>query len=158
MTSLGTNPAEVFDEERAAIHLLLEVLRREQTRLIDADVEGLAKLTEEKSRAAAAMSELAKRRHRMLAAAGFEATESGMQSWVESPAAGAADRESWKALLELAHSAKELNRVNGLLISQHIGRNQSALNVLHGAHGGNSFYGPNGQSTTKIGSRRLVVG
>lgn len=158
MKTLGTSPAESLNEERAAIHSLLELLRQEQTHLIDADVEGLSKLTEEKSRIATQMSELAKRRHGMLAAAGFDATESGMQAWVDNPAATTTDRDSWKELLELAQSAKELNRVNGLLISQHMGRNQSALNVLQGNSQGGSFYGPNGQSTTKIGSRRLVVG
>jgi flagella synthesis protein FlgN len=158
MKTLAASPAEIFNEEREAVHRLLELLRQEQTHLIDADVDGLAKVTEQKATTATHMSALAKRRHHMLAAAGFEATESGMQAWADSPAASTSDRDSWKGLLELAQSAKELNRVNGLLISQHIGRNQAALNVLHGAHGGSSFYGPNGQSTTKIGSRRLVVG
>jgi flagella synthesis protein FlgN len=158
MNTVASSPAEHFDEERAAIHRLLELLRREQTHLIDADVEALARLTEEKSRTAAQMSDIAKRRHSALAATGFEATEIGMQAWIESAAATTAERDSWKGLLELAQSAKELNRVNGLLISQHIGRNQSALNALHGAQGGSNFYGPNGHSTTKIGSRRLVVG
>jgi flagella synthesis protein FlgN len=158
MKTVAASPAESFNDEREAIHSLLELLRREQTHLIDADVDSLAKVTGEKSGIATQISELAKRRHRMLAVAGFEATELGMQAWAESPAATEADRDSWKQLLELAQSAKELNRVNGLLISQHIGRNQSALNVLQGAQGGGSFYGPNGHSTTKIGSRRLVVG
>jgi flagella synthesis protein FlgN len=158
MKTVATSPAECFSDEREAVHSLLELLRREQRHLINANVDSLAKATEEKSRIAAQMSELAKRRHRMLAAAGFEATESGMQAWAKSTAATEADRDSWKELLELAQAAKELNRVNGLLISQQIGRNQSALNVLQAALGGGSFYGPNGQSTTKIGSRRLVVG
>jgi flagella synthesis protein FlgN len=158
MTSLATNPAENFSDEREAVHSLLELLRREQTHLIDADVDQLATLTAEKSRVAIRMSELAKERHRKLATAGFEASESGMQAWVDSPEATSAVRQSWKELLELGRSAKELNRVNGLLISQHLGRNQAALNVLQrNAHGGN-FYGPNGQSTTRIGSRRHVVG
>ncbi|MEN3293500.1 MAG: flagellar biosynthesis protein FlgN [Burkholderiales bacterium] len=158
METVAISPAEIFNEEREAVHSLLELLRQEQTHLIDADVDGLAKVTEQKAKTATHMSDLAKRRHHMLSAAGFDATESGMQAWIDSPASSTADRESWKVLLELAQSAKELNRVNGLLISQHMGRNQSALNVLHGAQGGGSFYGPNGQSTTKIGSRRLVVG
>jgi flagella synthesis protein FlgN len=153
------SPTALFDDEREAVHRLLELLRREQKYLVDADVEELVGLTDEKSRAAAHLSELAKHRHGILAAAGFEPTESGMQAWVESPASTASERDSWKGLRELAQSAKELNRVNGLLISQQIGRNQSALNVLHGAQGGSgSFYGPSGLSTTKIGSRRLVVG
>lgn len=158
MYAPGTGPADSLDEERAAAHSLVQLLKQEQTHLVNADVEGLSRLTEEKAGIAAQMSELAKRRHRMLAAAGFDASESGMQAWVNSPAASTAAGASWNALLDLAQSAKELNRVNGLLIAQHMGRNQAALNILHGNAQGGSFYGPNGQSTTKIGSRRLVVG
>ncbi|MDB5772388.1 MAG: flagellar protein FlgN [Burkholderia sp.] len=158
MNTVATSPAESFSEERQAIYSLLELLRQEQTHLIDANAEGLGKVTEEKSRIAMRMAEMAKRRQAALTDAGFAATESGMQAWIQSPSATTTDRDAWNDLLELALSAKELNRVNGLLISQQIGRNQSALNVLQGHTQGGSFYGPNGQATAKFGSRRLVVG
>jgi flagella synthesis protein FlgN len=118
----------------------------------------LIRVTEEKGKVAMHMAELANNRHRLLSAAGFEAAESGMQAWLECPAATDADRGMWKELLDLADSGKELNRVNGMLIAQHMSLNQSALNVLQGTPEGSSIYGPNGQSATKIGSRRLVVG
>jgi flagella synthesis protein FlgN len=159
MHASATDPADSLIEERDAARILQQVLKQERVHLVNADVEGLSGLTEKKTAVAAQMSELAKRRHRLLAAAGFEATESGMQAWLNSPAAGAAAVKSWNELLDLAQSVKELNRVNGLLIAQQMGRNQAALNILQqGNAQGGSFYGPNGQSSTKIGSRRLVVG
>jgi flagella synthesis protein FlgN len=158
METLGTSPAASLVQEREATHALLQLLKQEQTHLVDANVDGLVRLTGEKAKIAAQLSDLAKHRHALLGAAGFDATEAGMKAWLESPAATEADNRSWNELLELALSAKEQNRVNGVLIMQHIARNQTALNVLQGNPQGGNFYGPNGQSTTKIASRRLVVG
>jgi len=158
MHAPGTSPAHGLVEEQQAANSLLQLLKQEQDVLVNADVEGLIKLTEEKAKLAAHMTQLAKRRHRALGAAGFDETETGMQAWLSSPYASAAENKIWKELLAAMQSAKELNRVNGLLISQHMARNQSALSVLQGNAQGGTFYGPDGQATTKIGSTRLVVG
>lgn len=158
MHASGSSPAHGLDGEYQAADSLFQLLKQEQAALVDADVERLGKLTEEKAKAAAQMSQMAKRRHGLLAAAGFEATELGMQSWIDSPNASAADKKAWNALLEVVKAANELNRVNGLLIGQHIARNQAALNILQGNSESGGMYGPNGQSSAKIGSRRLVVG
>ncbi|HYD61022.1 MAG TPA: flagellar protein FlgN [Noviherbaspirillum sp.] len=157
MQSLGNSLAQSLGEELRAAAALLEVLKQEQSHLINADVDELAKLTEEKTKIVVRMGELAQNRHHALAGAGFDASETGMQKWVDggsNPAAG----KSWKELLELAREAKELNRVNGLLIGQHMGRNQAALNILHGTPQGGAMYGPNGQSATQPNKRKLVVG
>jgi flagella synthesis protein FlgN len=157
MQSLGNSLAQSLGEELRAAATLLDLLKQEQSHLINANVDELAKLTEEKTKIVVRMGELAQNRHRALAGAGFDASETGMQKWVDSgtsPAAG----KSWKELLELAREAKELNRVNGLLIGQHLGRNQAALNILHGAPQGGAMYGPNGQSATQPNKRKLVVG
>lgn len=158
MHTSGITPAAGLGHELQSAQDLLQLLQQEQACLVNADVEGLSKLTEEKARLASQMSELAKSRHGMLAAAGFDASESGMQTWLASGSATADDQTAWNALLALAESGKELNRVNGMLIAQHMGLNQAALNVLQGTPQGGDTYGPNGQSTTKISSRRLVVG
>ncbi|MGE5650136.1 flagella synthesis protein FlgN [Noviherbaspirillum sp. UKPF54] len=156
MHAPGTSPAHGLDEELQAANNLLQLLLQEQTTLVNADVDGLIKLTAEKAKLAAQMTQLAKRRHRALRDAGFEANDTGMQAWLAS--ATAADNRAWNDLLTAMRSAKEHNRVNGLLIGQHMARNQGALNVLQGNAQGGPIYGPDGQATTKIGSRRLVVG
>lgn len=158
MHASSTSPAFDLNEERRAANSLLQLLEEEQMVLVNADVDALTKLTEEKAKLAAHMSQLAKRRHDALQAAGFEATEAGMKAWLASPGATAADNKAWSELLALAQSGKELNRVNGMLISQHMARNQNALSILQGNSQGGTFYGPDGQATTKIGGRRLVVG
>lgn len=145
-------------EEYQAARSLLAVLRQEQLQLVDADIDGLPALTAEKTKAVARMSELASRRHRALSAAGFAASEAGMQAWLESAPPLEDCRQNWQDLLSVLESAQELNRTNGLLIHKHMTRNQQALSVLHsGAQVGN-FYGPNGQTTMTSIGRRLVVG
>lgn len=158
MQSSGTSPAQGLDGERQAADSLLQLLRQEQAALVDGDVERLSTLTDEKAKAAAHMAQLAKRRHELLAAAGFAPTESGMQDWLASSHPTASDKKAWDALLTIASNANECNRINGLLIGQHMARNQVALNILQGNAENGGMYGPNGQSATKIGGRRLVVG
>lgn len=157
MNSMQVPGATLADEQQAA-NSLLQLLRQEQAALVDADVERLSNLTGEKARLAAQMSQLAKQRHALLGAAGFDASEAGMQDWLNSARASAADGKAWSALLALVQEANELNRVNGLLIGQHIARNQAALNILQGNAENGGMYGPNGQAANKVGSRRLVVG
>lgn len=156
MQTSGSSPAASLGEEINAGNTLLQLLKQEQEHLINADLEGLTSTTEEKAKQVARMTELALLRHRTLAAAGFEASEAGMQNWIGN--AGAAAGKHWNELLDIARQAKELNRTNGLLIGQHMARNQNALNVLQGAPQGGSLYGPDGQATSPSTSRKLVVG
>ena len=158
MTTLDTSPADCLGKELETAQRLLQLLEQEETHLVNADVDRLSMVIEEKANAAMQMSELAKLRHTLLGSAGFEASDAGMQAWLNSAAAPAPALNTWKELLALAESGKERNRVNGLLITQQLACNQNALNVLQGVPQGGSVYGPNGQQTAKLVSRRLVVG
>jgi flagella synthesis protein FlgN len=156
MQKPANNPGDSLNEELAAGAALLQLLKQEQEYLIQADLDGLTAVTQEKNKKVARMTELALARHRSLAAAGHSADESGMQAWIKTapPDTG----KTWQDLLTLARDAKELNRTNGLLIGQHMSRNQNALNVLQGSQGGGTMYGPTGQTTSSGSSRTLVVG
>lgn len=157
MNQSGTGPAHKLHEENRTARMLLELLKKEQSQLVAADIDALTSLTEEKNRLVSRMSELATERHAALAAAGFAATEQGMQAWLDSLQPPTA-RQSWKELLEVAQAAKEINRSNGLLIGKHLARNQGALNVLKGGPQGQALYGPNGQSSVTPAGRGLVIG
>jgi len=159
MDSFNTSPADSLSEEHEAVRALTQLLKLEQEHLIAANVEGVASLTESKAKTAARMAELAARRHKALGAAGFEAKESGMKTWLESTATSVTTTKSWHELIELAEAAKELNRVNGTLIHKQMVRNQNVLNVLqHGSILGNNVYGPNGQTTNKSIGRHISAG
>lgn len=158
MRSLVTSPADSLHEEHQVALCLLAVLRQEQLKLVDADIDGLIIVTAEKTKVVAHMSELANRRHRALAAAGFAASEAGMQAWLDSAPALEDGRQNWQDLLSVLESTQELNRTNGLLINKHMTRNQQALSVLQGGAQAGNFYGPNGQATMTSVGRRLVIG
>lgn len=155
MQKSASSPSDSLGEEFSAGKALLQLLKTEQELLIQADVDGLARLTEDKAKTVARMSELALRRHRSLAAAGFEASEAGMQNWVKGKSLA---EKSWNELLEVGRQAKEQNRVNGMLITQHMARTQNALKILQGTPQGGNLYGPDGQSTSQSSRRTLVVG
>ncbi len=157
MNPSGNSPAHQLHEENRAARMLLDLLKKEQAQLVAADIDALTALTEEKTRLVTRMSELAASRHQALAAAGFAATEEGMQAWLDNSQLPTA-RQSWKELLELARAAKDINRSNGLLIGKHLARSQSALDVLKGGAQGQALYGPNGQSTARTSARGLAIG
>ena len=156
MTQAGNSPEHQLQEELRMARALLDLLNKEQAQLIAADIDALTALTEEKTRLVTRMSALAAERHQALAIAGFAATEEGMQAWLANRQPDTT-LQSWQELLQLARSAKEVNRSNGLLIGKHLARNQSALNVLKGGPQGQALYGPNGQSVAAAG-RGLAIG
>lgn len=157
MSSGIATPGFSLQEEYKLTEQLIELLKQEQEHLINADVEGLVAVTEEKSRAVAQMTELTNRRYQILAEAGFEPKEGGMRAWLDASPASVEANRVWHELLTLAQSVKSLNNTNGMLIGKHLTFTQQALDVLQGNQP-SSFYGPNGKSTSKKTARGLIVG
>lgn len=156
--TFGTSPAETLGEEHKTMRELTQLLQLEQEKLVLADVEGVAALTDPKTEAAARMTELTTCRYNALAAAGFEPKESGMKAWINSSDASETFGKSWHELLELAEAAKEINRINGTLINKQLVRNQNILNVLqHGSLQTSNVYGPNGQTANKSFGRHIIA-
>lgn len=158
MNANAPHPGAALAREQELINLILDVLRQEQQHLVSADTDALERLTPRKAQLVHEMSGLAVQRHRALGAAGFAAEESGMQAWLDASGdQGAA--ASWQDLLAKTREAKELNRVNGLLINKRLAHNAALLNAMRdpaAADGG--VYGPGGQSSASIGPRRHVIG
>lgn len=157
MPTCDSQLIDSLPEEGETMRRLLQLVEQEQALLLAANLEELASLTEEKAKTVARMAALAHRRHQLLATAGFDASETGMQAWIASSGASSA-RETWREMCTRTAAAQELNRTNGLLISRHMTRNQTALNILQGAGQAGGFYGPNGQSTVKPPVRNRVIG
>ncbi|MDC8759332.1 flagella synthesis protein FlgN [Janthinobacterium fluminis] len=153
----SATPLNSLRDERALMNSLLELMQQEQRSLVAADIDMLTQLTERKTALVAQLSAGAARRHAALAAAGFAAGEEGMDAWLAS--AGDADAAAlWRGLLDDTRAAKELNRLNGMLVNKQLAHTQGALNTLRPAAQSGNFYGPSGQTTTSTPSRRLVVG
>jgi len=151
------SPGATLRDEQQLIGSILELMKSEQQFLVSADADGLATINPQKLQLAQKMAELARLRHRALGAAGFSASESGMEPWL---AVGGNDelRTQWNRLLELTREAKELNRVNGMLVNKQMGHTQGMLNALRPAAAGAGVYGPGGHTSLGGPSRRYVVG
>lgn len=150
------NPAASLAQEQDALARLVAKLRQEQLLLAETSAEGMTDLITDKANIVAEMTSLAGARHQRLLAIGFADDETGMQQWMNERGTDA-DKEVWAALFDQAQDAKELNRVNGILIGKKLSLNQSALTILQGKNNAGNFYGPDGQSNIKSTGRRLGV-
>ncbi len=156
---MPTSPISTVSQEQQHVSSLVELMKQEQQLLVAADADGLAELTPRKNALLQALADLSAQRHAALAAAGCEGSEAGMEPWLA--VSGNADaRAQWEALLALAREAKELNRVNGILINKQLAHNQGVLNALRmpaGADAG-AVYGASGQALGGGPSKRYVIG
>ena len=156
---MPTSPISTVLQEQQHLGSLIELMKQEQQLLVAADADGLADTTPRKNALLQALADLSAQRHAALLAAGCEGAEAGMEPWL---AVGGNDeaRTQWEALLVLAREAKELNRVNGMLINKQLAHNQGVLNALRmpaGADAG-GVYGASGQALGSGPSKRYVIG
>ena len=151
------NPMSSLREEQQLITELVDVLKQEQAHLVAANVAGLTDVTPAKTTLVQRMTVLASQRHRALGAAGFIAGEAGMEAWL-TRSGGDEARALWLGLLDKTRAAKELNRVNGLLINRHMGYTQGALDALRPKVKANSVYGPSGMTDNSSRSRGFLAG
>src|SRR5471030_2184142 len=144
------NPMSSLREEQQLITELVDVLKQEQAHLVAANVAGLSAVTPAKTTLVQRMTVLASQRHRALGAA-------GMEPW-HARSGGDEARALWLGLLDKTRAAKELNRVNGLLINRHMGYTQGALDALRPKVKANSVYGPSGMTDNSSRSRGFLAG
>ena len=153
------SPITTLGDELALLNSLVELMKQEQQMLVSADTDALAALTPQKDQWIGQLAALSRQRHHNLGAAGFAPREAGMETWLDSCKDAAANAE-WQQVLAKTREAKELNRVNGMLITKHLTHNQSLINAMRTPAGGSDagVYGPSGQSTPAGPSRRFVIG
>ena len=155
-------PSTTLQDEQQLMSSMLTLLKHEQSCLVDAHADGVAEVTQQKSDAITQLGTLARQRHAALASAGFDASESGMEPWLAAHGDTAA-RAAWEQLLDFTRTAKELNRVNGMLVARQLAHNQTVLNAKRtpataGSADAGGLYGPGGQTAGFGASRRFVVG
>ena len=148
-----------LQDELKLINCLIDLMKQEQQLLIAANTDGLSSLTPLKTQLIEQMGALAAIRHNSLEADGFPASEQGMDSWVvrmANPMISA----NWEQTLGRMREAKELNRVNGMLINKQMTHNQMLIQAMRtpADAADTGFYGPSGQTTPVNNKRRLVIG
>ncbi|UVW27913.1 flagella synthesis protein FlgN [Massilia sp. H6] len=158
-TSPASTPSATLTAEQQHVTSLLELMKQEQTLLVAAHADGLAELTPRKNALLQGLADLSAERYAALLAADCEGSEAGMDTWLTA-AADAAARSQWQQLLDLAGQAKELNRVNGMLINKQLAHNQGVLNAMRMPAGPDAggVYGASGQAVASGPSKRFVVG
>ncbi|HAT30324.1 MAG TPA: flagellar biosynthesis protein FlgN [Janthinobacterium sp.] len=150
-------PMNSLTEEYGLMTELFDLMQQEQALLVAADIDGLTELTARKTPLVQRLAQLSRSRHAALGAAGHPAREEGMNDWLAAEGDEAA-AALWSQLLEVTRAAKELNRVNGMLVNKHLAHTQGALNTLRPPAQAGNFYGPSGQTTSSSSSRRFVIG
>ncbi len=141
-----------FIQDAQLVAELLDALSREQSSLVMADIDAIEDLMKEKSDLLQRINMAAKLRYGDLAVNGFEANESGMLAWLKRQAKPALNQQ-WLNFQKTLSQAKEMNRLNGILINKHFNRNQQLLNHIQGNAHANHVYGKNGQAQTYAQAR-----
>lgn len=156
MNGATTTPMHSLKAEHKLIISLREVMLQEQNLLVAADIDNLDPLTTRKADLINEMALMANQRHRSLAAVGFARGEAGMEAWLAQHGS-AADKLLWQDVLDQTREAKELNRLNGMLINRQLSHTQGALQALR-PQAQTGVYGPSGRTATSTFSRGFVAG
>ena len=153
------SPHTTLQDELKLINCLIDLMKQEQQFLVAANTDGLGTLTPLKTQLVEQMAALAGQRHASLEQDGCEASETGMNGWVQRQT-NPTIQTSWQHVLEKMRAAKELNRVNGMLINKQMTHNQMLIQAMRtpADAADTGFYGPSGQATPVSSKRRLVVG
>jgi flagella synthesis protein FlgN len=145
-----------FEQDAQLAKELLATIRSEQTALVKADIDAIEAILDKKSGVLQRMNVVVLNRYEALAANGFEPNEAGMSEWLKRQAKPALS-EAWAVLKKTLIQAKELNRLNGMLINRQFNLNQQLLNHLQGNSGASDVYGRNGQAKTQSASRAALM-
>ncbi|MDL2284682.1 flagellar protein FlgN [Oxalobacter sp. OttesenSCG-928-P03] len=163
MNATNTVMASYLNQEVEAARELIDILQEEQNQLLSPNIDELEPLVAKKSALVAQLTQHTRNRNESLRKAGFEPSLAGMNAWLEStkdqPDTITIEK-NWNELVSLSQSAKELNRLNGMLISSHMTRNQQALSILLGNQPNAGMYGPDGQPSRAAATpaRSVVTG
>lgn len=143
--------------EQAGYAALCGILRAEQAGLERGDVDHVQALTERKSRQVEELARLAATRAAFLSALRLAPDPAGMDAWLASQAGAQRDAlaHTWRQLLACAAEARNLNEVNGALLTLRLQHSQAALASMQAAARQHSVYGPDGQSDLRPANRDL---
>lgn len=134
-----------FDEDSRLVNQLIELLTREQKSLVANKIDEIERLIDLKASLLQQINLVAKNRYAALQARNFEGNENGMVNWVVAES-NQTITEKWQQFQQALVKAKELNRLNGDLISKHFNRNKQTLHNLQTSFQSNDTYSSTGQS------------
>ena len=146
------DPARSINAECEATRNFIEILRREQSALRQADVSILLPLAQEKAQQAQQLAQLSEARKSWLFTQGHATDRLGVENELRIfPGAS----EAWQELVQLAETARHLNEINGNLVGQRLRYNQQAIAALQEATHVTGVYGCDGHTQPFSGGRQL---
>lgn len=140
--------------EMEVIQGFVDLLGIEQAALSSGDTDQLPALIEQKNQSASQLAILAKERNALLVAQGYATDRTGIEAWCAKHPRQTAVAEAWNKTIALASEARELNNLNGKLITLRMQYNAKALEALRGGSNSLDLYGPDGQATS-LGRMRI---
>ena len=152
MSPTSNKPAVTFEVDAQLVRQLLSELESEQAALVVADIDTIESLIDKRLILLQELSVTAKNRYDALAAHGYEPNEKGMTLWLKSQS-NVALTNAWADFQKSLLQAKEMNRLNGVLISKHFNRNQQVLNQLQGNANTADTYSKHGQTKSQLYKR-----
>ncbi|MEO8991464.1 MAG: flagellar protein FlgN [Nitrosospira sp.] len=158
MTSRVFDPVARIGLERDATQNFIDILRHEQAALQQPDASLLLSIANEKAYQAQQLAQLADARNYWLRELGYTQDHIGMERGLRDFPAAA---DAWEELLQLAETASQLNKINGILVGQRLRYTQQAISVLQAStHGepNTRLYCSDGQPQALFGGRQLGEG
>lgn len=141
----------VLERELEGFRQFRSILESEQAALLANRVDDLLPLAQRKNIEVATLANLAEERNVWLKQTVGATNQVGIESWLErfDPADHHGVGKRWRALIDGARAARDLNQLNGQLINTQLASNQQALQVLMGANASTAnLYGRDGQAYT----------
>lgn len=145
-----------FQSEQAALDRFINILQDEQSALVNADIERLVSISQDKSGQAEQLNHLARERLAALAKRGVSGDRASVEAWLTTQPTDV--RDAWLALIDRARTAQELNQINGKLIETQLQNTQQALNALSNAANQSTVYGADGQTRGIQPSAQRILG
>lgn len=147
--------ASLLDAEAEAIGQFITLLQQEQTALQEGKTDDLPAIADTKAPLTIHLNELAIRRNQALAMAGLPPDREGIQAWLQRYPSVEMN-SAWEKLHNAIAEARELNELNGKLITLRMQYTNQALSALLVAQRQSGMlYGPNGQPS-QLAGRRII--
>lgn len=141
---------KLLTEEKDLVVHFLDVLRKEQAALVEADAGILQMLGDKKLGLIDRLNQVEAGRIALIT---LPPGKDSMLHWLTQHPEESGARALWLKIISLARVARQMHQMNGELIAMHLAKTNEALSVLIQKQKDIALYSSDGQSFTGTGSR-----
>lgn len=145
--------ASIIEQETELVSRFIDLLRKEQICLTQAEPELLGQISEDKEPLIKSLNDLEALRNKELGITEGRSSLVAMDNWLALSPKNASATVHWQILLKLAAAAKAMNEINNQLVKLHLAKTNAALNILSSDPNSRDLYGRNGHAFLSTGSR-----